>query len=202
MKRKSLESNSSLEDSEKLKKENQSPEDTKEPKIFDDDKIQQLEQVYRDAIKAFKANKDDKDLRRARSATKKAWDDAVIANAPDHAEPLKCKGCSQLFLFLHRAEYTAKGWKEAPSRCEACLNRRKQQDRTKKDNRNGKQMCYAFQKGCCQRGDACKFSHDIQFKGRINMAPICQDWLQGTCKRGHNCKYRHKERETNAKTGT
>eukprot|EP00978_Attheya_sp_CCMP212_P034913 scaffold149238_cov28-Attheya_sp.AAC.1 len=59
--------------------------------------VTSLEAAYRLALSAFKADKTNKDLRRAKSATRKALDAGVAAT--EEGEQLTCKDCSQSFIF-------------------------------------------------------------------------------------------------------
>ena len=120
-----------------------------------------LELAYREALAAFKADKCNKDLRRAISASKKAWDEAVAANSD--GDQLTCRDCSQAFMFtLKEQKYYFTQGLQQPSRCRDCAAKYQVRlsDRSKRDNQRGKNMCYAFQKGTCPYGDKCRFSHD------------------------------------------
>lgn len=155
-----------------------------------------LEDTYRKALQAYKKDKSNKDLRRAKSAAKKAWDEALIAMNSD-AEVVTCKDCSQVFFFRDRQFYEDQGWSHTPSRCETCreafINRKK--DRSKLDNNSGKKMCYDFQRGKCTRGDLCKFSHDPNHCGNKKQQAlpkkVCFAFREGKCKFGDACKYYH-----------
>jgi predicted Zn-ribbon and HTH transcriptional regulator len=166
-----------------------------------DEKIQALEEAYRLALTTFKADKTNKDLRRAKSAAKRAWDEAVVASTAG-GEPLTCKDCSHMFLFLERELYDEKGW-TSPSRCPKCneLFSVRSKDRTKRDS-TGKNMCYDFQRGECTRGNRCRFSHDPKHAGsasKIPVKPVCFAFKRGHCKLGDECNFRHEVEETGNK---
>jgi hypothetical protein len=132
----------------------------------DDDAVKNLETVYRKALEDFKKDKSDKDLRRAKSAAKKAWDAAVLAAAQQKGggQQLQCKDCSQMFVFsAGEQDFYAEtcGFKSQPKRCRNCNESHKARiwDRSKRDKK-GKNMCLEFSsKGECKWGDSCKFSH-------------------------------------------
>ena len=138
------------------KKESKKEEEKVDPKIA------ALEAAYRQALLEFKADKTNKDLRRAKTAAKKAWDEAVLASAKDGDEPLTCRDCSQMFLFTvqEQKKYRKHKWDHLPLRCKTCSkqSRERLEDRSSRDSKQ-KQMCYAFQNGKCPFGDRCKFSH-------------------------------------------
>ncbi|KAF0700123.1 Aste57867_9354 [Aphanomyces stellatus] len=49
-------------------------------------------------------------------------------------------------------------------------------------------VCWAFQKGLCDKGDACKYPHEVK-EGDYGS---CFEWVQsGKCKRGDECKFAH-----------
>lgn len=144
-----------------------------------------LETVYREALARFKADKSNKDLRRARTAAKKAWDEAVLRECRDDgAKALHCKDCSQMFLWTsEEQEYYAsstRNWMHQPLRCRACAESQKKRRANSNINstddaavdvedsgkKAGKNMCYAFQRGECRYGDKCKFNHDPNFAGK------------------------------------
>ncbi|EQC29570.1 hypothetical protein SDRG_12579 [Saprolegnia diclina VS20] len=56
-------------------------------------------------------------------------------------------------------------------------------------------VCWAFQKGLCEKGDACKYPHDVKDGEYGSCFEFAQ---QGKCKRGDACKFLHgpKEKET------
>uniref|UniRef100_A0ACD5WDR9 Uncharacterized protein n=1 Tax=Avena sativa TaxID=4498 RepID=A0ACD5WDR9_AVESA len=83
-------------------------------------------------------------------------------------------------------------------------------------------VCYAFQKGECNRGDACRFSHDEQrnantgWGSKEDLEPkwehdrhrgpsnrgggVCYAFQKGECSRGTSCRFSHDE-QRNANTG-
>jgi hypothetical protein len=136
--------------------------------------IHPLETAYRQALSAFKADKTNKDLRRAKSAARKAWDEAVAAT--QDGEQLTCNDCSQSFMFTtgEREFYTDLCFDQAPTRCKACNTAQKTRlyDRSKRDSNNGQNMCYAFQHGSCKHGARCKFSHNPEFGGTPSAPPL------------------------------
>jgi hypothetical protein len=67
--------------------------------------------------------------------------------------------------------YREKGFENEPTRCKECRkakkvarNRRMRNRRQKKTGPGGN-VCYAFQKGECTRGDECRFAHEIAEEG-------------------------------------
>mmetsp|Transcript_21654 Transcript_21654/g.53716 ORF Transcript_21654/g.53716 Transcript_21654/m.53716 type:complete len:393 (-) Transcript_21654:842-2020(-) len=139
--------------------------------------VETLEKAYRDALALFKADKTNKDLRRARTAAKRAWDEAVARECLDEgAQQLHCRDCSQMFLWTTEEQdyYKASEWNHKPQRCRKCAESQKARrksaedssEETKKTGKAGKNMCYAFQRGECPYGDLCKFNHDPEFGGK------------------------------------
>jgi len=56
--------------------------------------------------------------------------------------------------------------------------------------------CYAFQRGECDRGNSCRFSHDVGGGGgggggRGGSRPICYKFQSGECDRGDGCRFSH-----------
>jgi hypothetical protein len=149
--------------------------------------VDKLEKVYRDAVIEFKKDKTNKELRRARTAAKRVWDEAVlkkIHTTDKCAIQLNCKDCSQNFLFTkEEQEYykdPERNWNHKPLRCRSCAElqkgRRRQSNAIDNENEQknddeskgkGRNMCYEFQrKGECKYGNECKFNHDPNFGGK------------------------------------
>ena len=159
-----------------------------------------LDAAYRNALKAYKADKSNKDLRRAKTAAKRAWDEALVKTAEAGAKPIVCRNCSQLFMFTMEEEFKERGW-DVPVQCKKCtrdidIHRSKDVNRNKLDMKQN--MCYEFQKtGQCSRGDRCKFSHAKHHIGKNKQAgklliKICKYFEKGdTCPHGTECRFRH-----------
>jgi hypothetical protein len=174
--------------------------DNKRRKKISDHDLAALDHAYQVALQEYKADKSNKELRRAKTAAKKAWDEALIASAAPGAKPLTCRNCSQLFLFTASKEFEEKGW-EDPVQCKACTKQigiRRAKDRRTVDKRQN--MCYEFQKtGTCSRGDRCKFSHAEHHVGKAKKAgrlttttTVCKYFDKGeTCPHGDKCRFRH-----------
>ncbi|MEW5319636.1 MAG: hypothetical protein WDW38_010779 [Sanguina aurantia] len=54
-------------------------------------------------------------------------------------------------------------------------------------------ICYDFTKGLCNRGDKCKYSHDLATIVTYNSKEkgICFDYLRNQCQRGLLCRFSH-----------
>lgn len=134
------------------------------------EEIKTLELEYRKALAAFKADKSNKDLRRLKSAAKKAWDQQVALS--QDGKPLTCRNCSQQFIFTidEQNHYAKMGWDSIPTKCPSCINSEKEKhaDRSNRDSKT-KNMCYAYQRGMCPYGMKCKFSHDPRGKKKDGM---------------------------------
>ncbi|KAL9185674.1 hypothetical protein ACHAXT_003451 [Thalassiosira profunda] len=135
-----------------------------------------LEAAYRSALAAFKADKSDKDLRRAKTAARRALDDARAATGD--GTQLVCTDCSQKFLFSteDQEKHAANGWTEPPKRCPGCREARNARADARERGRgtaidgSKRNMCYAFQRGECPHGRRCRFSHNPEGGGkRSNM---------------------------------
>jgi len=113
--------------------------------------IKLLDEAYQKALSTFKANKTDKDLRRAKTAARRALDNAILAASSD-GKQLLCVNCSKKFIFSTKEQqkYEEMGWKELPKRCEPCKDAKRageaMMDRSKLDGKK-KNMCYSFQGG-------------------------------------------------------
>eukprot|EP00339_Tiarina_fusa_P017522 CAMPEP_0117060486 /NCGR_PEP_ID=MMETSP0472-20121206/42055_1 /TAXON_ID=693140 ORGANISM="Tiarina fusus, Strain LIS" /NCGR_SAMPLE_ID=MMETSP0472 /ASSEMBLY_ACC=CAM_ASM_000603 /LENGTH=65 /DNA_ID=CAMNT_0004778681 /DNA_START=11 /DNA_END=204 /DNA_ORIENTATION=+ len=57
--------------------------------------------------------------------------------------------------------------------------------------------CYAFQRGECDRGSSCRFSHDENFDESAprqqRSAGACYAFQRGECDRGDGCRFSHEE---------
>eukprot|EP00563_Minutocellus_polymorphus_P005995 CAMPEP_0181031358 /NCGR_PEP_ID=MMETSP1070-20121207/6191_1 /TAXON_ID=265543 /ORGANISM="Minutocellus polymorphus, Strain NH13" /LENGTH=339 /DNA_ID=CAMNT_0023108733 /DNA_START=11 /DNA_END=1026 /DNA_ORIENTATION=- len=179
-----------------------------------------LQKAYDEALAAFKADKSNKDLRRAKTAARRALDEAVAASTD--GEQLTCRDCSKKFIFTtkEQKEYEKRGWSDLPTRCEGCseshnARRTDSERRDKLDSSGGKRMCYAFQRdGKCPHGDKCKFSHDprhggkltegsVGYKSLLRLHKVCYLFQRdGTCKYGDKCSYSHDvEKSSNIRLG-
>ena len=90
------------------------------PESASTDDIPSLQKAYDEALAAFKADKSNKDLRRAKTAARRALDEAIAATTD--GEQLTCRDCSQKFIFStdEQKEYEKRGWADLPTRCEKC----------------------------------------------------------------------------------
>jgi hypothetical protein len=158
-----------------------------------------LDTAYRVALKAYKADKSNKVLRRAKTAAKKAWDEALIAGAEPGSKPIICRNCSQLFIFECGKKFEERGW-EIPVQCRDCSKQigiHRSKDRRNVDKRQN--MCYEFQKtGRCSRGDRCKFSHAKDHIGKNKKAglliEVCKYFTNGdVCPHGDKCRFKHEQ---------
>jgi RNA-binding motif X-linked protein 2 len=66
-------------------------------------------------------------------------------------------------------------------------------------------VCFAFQKGECTRGEACRFTHaaegdggeDTSSMAQSKLPGVCFAFQKGTCRRGASCRFAH-DTEDNA----
>ena len=182
--------------------------------------LKSLQKAYDDALATFKADKSNKDLRRAKTAARRALDEAIASST--NGEQLTCRDCSKKFIFAakDKKEYEKRGWTDLPTRCHACsdahnVRRTDSERREKLDSGGGKRMCYAFQRdGKCPHGDKCKFSHDprhggkltegsVGYKSLLRLHKVCYLFQRdGTCKYGDKCSYSHDvEKSSNIRLG-
>ena len=139
----------------------------------DDDNIKALEEAYQKALAEFKADKTNKDLRRAKTAARRKLDAAILQTTNDGDKQLVCVDCSKKFIFTveQQQKHTDMGWNYSqPKRCEMCKKMRNDKSkqiggRDKLDSQK-KNMCYAYQRGECPHGINCKFSHNPEFGGK------------------------------------
>ena len=50
-------------------------------------------------------------------------------------------------------------------------------------------VCFNFQKGICNRGEKCRFRHEVEAVKRAKI--VCRDFQNGVCKRGEKCSFVH-----------
>ena len=161
--------------------------------------LHSLEHAYQQALKAFKADKTNKELRRARTAAKRAWDAAIVASAKQqnaNAEALVCRNCSHVFVFDAHEEFEARGWIK-PTQCKHCtftIDRARSDPKARTQRDQKQNMCYDFQRlGVCSRGERCKFSHAKDHVGKTRPPKaICFAFAKGEkCPHGEGCRFRH-----------
>lgn len=59
--------------------------------------------------------------------------------------------------------------------------------------KRGPGVCYSFQRGECNRGDACRYLHEAQERKRTG---ICYSYQRGECRRGDGCRFLHVEEKS------
>ena len=107
---------------------------------------------------------------------------------------LNCRDCNAEFVFTAGEQefYNSKGWENQPTRCTECKNAKKARFG---EGPAAKPVCYAWQRGECTRGDACRFSHEEGGGGDSRPpsrgAPICYAFQRGECDRGDSCRFSH-----------
>jgi hypothetical protein len=149
--------------------------------------INKLEEAYQRALAAFKSNKADKELRRTKTAARRALDDAILAAASSSASigttrQITCTDCSKKFIYSlsdtkqpkqkkRKGRKVDDNNKSLPTRCPPChtlrisrLSTAQNQRRIVLDSQK-RNMCYAFQNGECPHGANCKFSHNPEHGG-------------------------------------
>lgn len=57
-------------------------------------------------------------------------------------------------------------------------------------SKRGPGICYSFQKGECDRGDGCRYLHEVQERRKTG---VCYSFQRGECNRGDRCRYLHEE---------
>ena len=129
---------------------------------------------------------------------KSAADAAPLAKEYDDIT-LNCRDCNAEFVFTAGEQefYQSKGWENQPTRCTECKNAKKARFG---EGPSAGPVCYAFQKGECTRGDACRFSHvegggggggGGYGGGGGGGAPPCYAFQKGECTRGDSCRFSH-----------
>merc|ERR1712176_1633023 len=64
-------------------------------------------------------------------------------------------------------------------------------------------VCFDWQKGQCNRGDSCRFSHVEPTKESVEYRRsrgVCFDWQKGKCHRGDSCRFAHEESNPTTET--
>lgn len=58
-------------------------------------------------------------------------------------------------------------------------------------------ICYAFERGECDRGDRCRFSHGAASgdRGAPRSKGVCYAFQRGECERGDQCRYSHEAQQ-------
>jgi|EP00505_MAST-04D_sp_SCG-Rhode-Island_P001832 cleavage and polyadenylation specificity factor subunit 4 len=136
-----------------------------------------------------------------------ADDDAPLQ---EEGEELDCRDCGNKFIFSKGEQefFAMKGFTNKPSRCKEC----KMKKRNERDGGRGKPVCYAFQRGECNRGEECRYAHesggggggggydrggrggyDRGGRGGGGDRPrgVCYAFQRGDCSRGSDCRFAH-----------
>ena len=127
----------------------------------------------------------------------------------------ECRDCSGPFSFTKGEQdcYKEKGFDIWPTRCKDCRAAKKArfegEDGGGAWSSGAVGVCYAFQSGSCDRGDACRFSHDADAaaaspskgkgkgkdkgkgKGKGG-GGVCYAFQRGECTYGDSCRFEHK----------
>mmetsp|Transcript_21553 Transcript_21553/g.36270 ORF Transcript_21553/g.36270 Transcript_21553/m.36270 type:complete len:110 (+) Transcript_21553:47-376(+) len=82
---------------------------------------------------------------------------------------LNCKDCGADWVFSAGEQefYAEKALENEPTRCKECRKEKKaarnKRMRARRKNKSGpaSNVCFAFQKGECTRGDECRFKHEL-----------------------------------------
>ena len=130
-------------------------------------------------------------------------------------ETLECRDCGNSFVFTagEQAFYAEKGFTNKPVRCKECKDAKKarMEGGGKGGGKGGKGggrgggggVCYANQRGECNRGSECRFSHDGGGgggfgggrggggKGKGGGGGVCYANQRGECNRGSDCRFSH-----------
>ena len=117
-------------------------------------------------------------------------------------ETLTCRDCQQSFIFSdgEKEFYEKKGWMNKPSRCKSCQAINKLARNEGVPATRG--VCYAHQRGECDRGDSCRYSHDASAgaaaagsgasgASRRVGGGVCYAHQRGQCNRGDQCRFSH-----------
>ena len=125
------------------------------------------------------------------------------ATEAESGEMLECRDCQQQFCFTdgEQAFFAQKGWENKPSRCKTCSAANKLARNGGVERPQG--VCYNWQRGSCDRGDSCRFTHEGAagtggngggFGGERRErrpAGVCFDFQKGRCDRGDGCRFSH-----------
>ena len=111
-----------------------------------------------------------------------------------------CRDCSAKFVFTAGEQefFKEKGFDGTPVRCKECRAAKKGGGKGGKGGERSN-VCYAFQRGECTRGDSCKFDHGGASGGGRGAGGgrgkggfgVCYAFQRGECTRGDSCKFEH-----------